>query len=221
VTPLAELNPLVDGYLLGRFRSRRRLQEFESEPSRQPVYRVRLAEAISNDGTTLGQVDIVHISADLAAAHLAPGEWIGIVLDEEGLLVKFVRLDPPDGAGPEAIVDEALSGVEVPPDSPLAAVGTLPRSYSPMRPWMLGIALETILVYSPNDDACPFCQSPDVEFTDITLRCSTCTNGQAYAADSVAVRLGDLPADIDPYAFLSAIEDAMLLDLIPQEVTAA
>jgi hypothetical protein len=73
VTPLAELNPVVDGYLVGRFESKRRLAEYVSEPHRQPVYRVRLADAISNDGTALGQVDIVHTAETVAAAHLTPG----------------------------------------------------------------------------------------------------------------------------------------------------
>jgi hypothetical protein len=174
VTPLAELNPVVDGYLVGWFKSRRRLAEFESEPSRNPVYRLCLADAIGNDGTALGEVAIVHTSETVAAARLVAGEPVGIVFDE-GWLAKVVRLDPPDAAGPETILDESLTGVEVPPDSPLASVGILPRSYSPARPW-----LERFLPH-----------------------------------------LEHLPDDIDGFLFLSELENGLLLELIPKEVTAA
>ena len=181
VTPLAELNPVVDGYLVGRVKSKRRLAEYESEPSRQPVYRLRLVDAITNAGATLPQVDVIHTSETVAVAHLTPGEWLGLVFDD-GWLAKLVRLDPPDGAGSDAILDEALVTFEV-PDSPLGGVGILPRSYSPARPWVFEAAMKTILGYAPAGSTCPFCQVADAELTDITLRCSTCTNGLEWAAD--------------------------------------
>jgi hypothetical protein len=138
------------------------MAELAGEPSGAAVHRLRLSETITNEGTALGQTDIIHTSPDIAAARLTPGEWVGIVFDD-GWLAKLVRLDPPDGAGPETIVDESLSGVEVPDDSPLARVGVIPRSYSPARPW-----LERFLPHLP-DDVEGFLFLTEVE-TELLLR---------------------------------------------------
>ena len=50
--------------------------------------------------------------------------------------------------------------------------------------------------------SCPFCRSEQAETDETSLRCPTCTRGQEWTADVVAVELGKVDLEI-VYGYLS------------------